>query len=59
MTEEEETAALLRRFAEGVAELERQAKVLSDVRQRCIEAGIPAELLPTTAEDLTMKRGGV
>jgi hypothetical protein len=46
MSEEEERAALLKKFEEGVAELQRQARVLSDVRERCIQAGIPVEPLP-------------
>jgi hypothetical protein len=59
MTEEEERAALLKKFEEGVAELQRQARALSDARERCIQAGIPAGQLPadTTVEDPLAKRG--
>ena len=45
MSEAEDQAALLKKFEEGVAELHRQASALADVRKRCIEAGLPAELL--------------
>jgi hypothetical protein len=59
MTEEEERGAL-QKFAECIAELQRQARAVSEVRERCIQAGIPAQLLPpdTTVEDLPTKRSG-
>jgi hypothetical protein len=59
MAEEEERAALQKKFEEGVAELQRQAMVLSDMRERCIQAGIRTESLPpdTTVEDCPTKRG--
>jgi hypothetical protein len=45
MTDDEKKAAALTNFQQGAVEMQIKMQTLADLRQRCIEVGIPEELL--------------